>query len=506
VGTASGSGAEACRNPPCRLRFSLSVQRASRELRRAAGMSEQGYSGTLSEAGKHAQLGLPLAKGTRLRFLKRLTARVNWTFLRHQVAFNEAVTTELESVSDAMSELGAQLAAIRSRTDEREGHVKVQVDDLWAAVGAHSNELGALGKDLWTALAVHTGQLEALGDLWNAVGVHTSQLDALGADVWSSMAAIRELLGRQETAFGLQVELVQRQAFARHHEDVSELRNDLVEMGFELGELRRKVEASAAAVRLRQGSIDLLLDEIRRSLPDAPPSRLADKIPAPMDEMYAELEEAFRGPAALVADRLKAYLPDVLSLDRHGPVLDLGSGRGEWLELMKHAEVDAYGVDLSEDFVQQCRARGLKVELADACEHLAAVGEKSLAAVTAFHLAEHMPVERLIRLIDLAIRAIQPRGLLILETPNPENLVVGASSFYLDPSHVRPLPPDLLAFLLEARGLVDVETRFLHPATGSNLRAPRPTEPWSADLAPLVEAVNARLYGAQDYAVIGRRL
>ncbi len=168
--------------------------------------------------------------------------------------------------------------------------------------------------------------------------------------------------------------------------------------------------------------------------------------------------------------------------------------------------MDAYGVDLSEDFVDQCLTRGLKVILADVCDHLEGVAERSLSVVTAFHLVEHIPVDRLIHLLDLSVRALEPGGLLILETPNPENLVVGASSFYIDPSHLRPLPPGLLAFLVEARGFARVETRFLHPDTAATLQSPKDSSAWSADLAPLVELINNRLYGPRDYAVIGRRL
>ncbi len=314
------------------------------------------------------------------------------------------------------------------------------------------------------------------------------------------------MLEQQQVALKLQVDFVQRQAFVRHHEGIGDLRTELAEMGLLIGEFHKKLDTGAAELRLRQGAVDLLLNEVRRSLPEPPSPQALEKLPRAMDAMYADFEEVFRGPSVHVTEVVKEYLPDVLALDRHGPIVDLGSGRGEWLELLKDAGVDAYGVDLNQEFVEQCQARGLKVLLADACEHLAGVSERSLSAVTAFHLVENVPIDRVIELIDLSVRALQPGGLLILETPNPENLVVGASSFYVDPSHVRPLPPGLLAFLVEARGLADVETRFLHPNAASNLRPPRDTEPWSGDLAPLVEAINARLYGPQDYAVIGRRL
>ena len=408
-----------------------------------------------------------------------------------------AITTHTGQL-DALSDLWAAITTHTSQLDA--------LGDLWAAITTHTSQLEAQGADLWAAITTHTSQLEALGDLWAAITTHhTSQLEALG-DLRAAIANTRELLEQQQVALKLQVDLVQRQAFARHHEGIGDLRTELVEMGLLIGEFHKKLDTAAAELRLRQGAVDLLLNEVRRSLPEPLSPQALEKLPRAMDAMYADFEEVFRGPSVHVTEVVKEYLPDVLALDRHGPIVDLGSGRGEWLELLKDAGVDAYGVDLNQEFVEQCQARGLKVLLADACEHLAGVSERSLSAVTAFHLVENVPIDRVIELIDLSVRALQPGGLLILETPNPENLVVGASSFYVDPSHVRPLPPGLLAFLVEARGLADVETRFLHPNAASNLRSPRDTEPWSGDLAPLVEAINARLYGPQDYAVIGRRL
>jgi O-antigen chain-terminating methyltransferase len=120
-------------------------------------------------------------------------------------------------------------------------------------------------------------------------------------------------------------------------------------------------------------------------------------------------------------------------------------------------------------------------------------------------VAEHLPIEALVELIDLSIRALQPGGLLILETPNPDSLVVGASTFYIDPGHVRPLNPRFLAFLVGARGLADVEVRYKHPAD-DGVPVPDRERPWAVDLLPVVEAVNHRIFGPLDYAVLGRRL
>ena len=508
---------------------------------------------TLSDAEAHAGLGLPVAKGVPRRLLKRLVARVGLFVLRPQVAFNAEVLAALRDQELAASRLSAELGALTAHLDDRlsglgsrneelsavlSAALTAQQDtntaetttfgELWEAVAAQSAQIDSRSSDLWHAITAQASHFESLNaDLWTAVQEQTNQVDSLGADLWSAVnnrwQVLQDLQGRvddlglaigrsqqyleeQVTALKLHVDLMQRQAFARHHEGLGELRGELVEMSLELAELGQRLDSASSEMRRRQAIVDALLDEVRRSLPAPVPPEALAKLPGAMDLMYPAFEEVFRGPSQSISGLLKDYLPDVLALDRHGPVVDLGSGRGEWLAILADAGVDAYGVDTSHDFVDRCQERGLKVVLADACEHLAGLAERSLSAVTAFHLVEHIGIDRLVQLIDLCVRALEPGGLLIFETPNPDNLIVGSSSFYLDPSHLRPIPPGLLAFLVEARGLADVEVRLLHPNSAGNLVSPSVSAPWSADLAPLVAAVNARLYGPQDYAVVGRRL
>jgi SAM-dependent methyltransferase/predicted nucleic acid-binding Zn-ribbon protein len=455
----------------------------------------------------------------------------------------DAQEARLNTQTQVLDTLGRDLwAAISAQTDQIDSQgadIWSAVADIWSAMAArstaHSKELEnfeSFNRDLWAAIAAQSSRHDELSrDLWAAITKQTDQIDTLAHDlweavhqVWKSISDAREELEEAQAALQIHVDLMQRQAFARHHEGIGSLRSELVEMNLQFGEihkrieaaaskmneqlaaLRKEIEAAATESRRRQGTVDVLLHEVRRSLPEPLSAEAIEGLPSPMDALYADFQEVFRGPSYSVARSVQDYLPDILALQRHGPVVDLGSGRGEWLEVLRGADVDAYGVDLSRDFVEQCQGRGLKVLLGDACEHLKAVPERSLAAVTAFHLVEHLSVDCLVEMIDLSVRALQPGGVLILETPNPENLTVGASSFYLDPSHVRPLPPDLLAFLVEARGLAEVETRFLHPSADNKLRAPTATAAWSADVAPLVEAVGARLYGPLDYAIIGRRI
>ena len=173
------------------------------------------------------------------------------------------------------------------------------------------------------------------------------------------------------------------------------------------------------------------------------------------DLFYSAFEEKYRGSRELIKSRLQVYLPFVLPVFKafpQGLALDVGCGRGEWLELLTEHGLNAKGVDLDDGMLQACRDRGLQVETADALAYIQALPEASLCVVSGFHFAEHLPFDVLQQLVQEAKRVLVPGGLLILETPNPENISVGSNSFYLDPTHERPIPPDLLSFLPEHYG------------------------------------------------------
>ncbi|WP_220461536.1 class I SAM-dependent methyltransferase [Rugamonas apoptosis] len=168
---------------------------------------------------------------------------------------------------------------------------------------------------------------------------------------------------------------------------------------------------------------------------------------------YRAFEDRYRGSRELIKHRLGAYRPFLLPLVAlDAPALDLGCGRGEWLELLAECGLQGRGVDLDAGMLAACRERGLNVALGDALAALRAQPDASLALVSAFHLVEHLPFALVQELITESRRALLPGGLLILETPNPENLTVGAASFYLDPTHERPLPPALLEFAVDYGG------------------------------------------------------
>lgn len=170
---------------------------------------------------------------------------------------------------------------------------------------------------------------------------------------------------------------------------------------------------------------------------------------------YRAFADRFRGSRELIQSRLRVYLPFIeplKSIADHPTAVDLGCGRGEWLELLAENGFDAQGVDLDEEMVAASGARGLRVANEDAVAFLKALPNDSQSIVSGFHIAEHLPFAELQSLVEQALRVLKPAGLLILETPNPENIRVASLDFYVDPFHRNPLPPRLLSFLPEYFG------------------------------------------------------
>jgi O-antigen chain-terminating methyltransferase len=219
------------------------------------------------------------------------------------------------------------------------------------------------------------------------------------------------------------------------------------------------------------------------------------------DRFYVEFETLFRGQPADIKQRLQVYLPYLTHISGQAKkdrmtVIDVGCGRGEWLELLDENGIPAIGIDMNAAMVDACLTRGLAARCADAIAVLREQKEGSVGAVTGFHIIEHLPFEQLLALFDAALHALCPGGVIIFETPNPENLKVGACNFYFDPTHLHPIVPQVAEFMARQRGFSHAEILRLHPYPDNHLLQ-GDTE---------VEALlNKELFGPQDYAVIGRK-
>ena len=185
---------------------------------------------------------------------------------------------------------------------------------------------------------------------------------------------------------------------------------------------------------------------------------------------YLAFEDKHRGSRELIKTRLQQYLPFVEPLAKLRPLglalgLGLGCGRGEWLEVASEVGLSARGVDLDSGMLAVCTERGLLVEQKDAKQTLQEQPDASVCVISAFHVVEHIAFDVLQTLVREALRVLVPGGYLILETSNPENLVVGTANFYLDSTHIRPIPPLLLGFLSEYYGFSRQKILRLQEAT-----------------------------------------
>ena len=190
---------------------------------------------------------------------------------------------------------------------------------------------------------------------------------------------------------------------------------------------------------------------------------------ATFDAFYSAFQEKFRGSYDDVRSRFAEYLPELERVGAgswNGSVLDLGSGRGEWLDILKEAKLHAEGVESAPRLSQQALERGVLVHERDALEYLRNADANRYGAITAFHLIEHLAGEAQLTLMESCYSALRPGGIILIEWPNIEDIRVATQSFWLDPTHVRPLPHNLLVFMAEYVGFKNLRLLRFRPGPG----------------------------------------
>ncbi len=285
------------------------------------------------------------------------------------------------------------------------------------------------------------------------------------------------------------------------------LANRAKELGDQLAAADQRLtqqETAQAAVRARIAVLEHdrpAHDRTAKQEPVAHSERpVSAPSPDPLTRYYLALEAAFRGEPDRIRRQLAtdylALMVEARAEAGDGPCLDLGCGRGEWLEVLRENGFTARGVDLNPYMAADAKARGNDVTVADALSFLRELPNDSALAVSAFHLAEHLEFATLYELIGECRRVLKPHGRLILETPNPENVWVATHTFHHDPSHRNPLTPASLEFLVNHHGLETIAVLRLHPY-------PEDTRLPGHD--PASERLNGMTCGPQDFAVVARK-
>ena len=224
---------------------------------------------------------------------------------------------------------------------------------------------------------------------------------------------------------------------------------------------------------------------------------------------YFLFEEAFRGSREEIKKRQAAFIQ---FFDRCDAVLDIGCGRGEFLENLKERGIGSKGIDIDDDMVSYCRSKGVDVEKVDAVAYLEGVEDKSLDGIFIDQVVEHLEPDYLVKLIGLCYQKLKYGYYIVVETVNPLSFASFAN-FYIDPTHIRPVHPQTLRFFLGSVGFRELETRFFSPIP-EEARLKKQEFRWDIEEREKefleiynrnVDMINNALYGAQDFAVIGKK-
>jgi len=435
---------------------------------RRGGPSLAGPRATLENASRFVQPVLPA--DAPFRSLKALVLRALRIVTRDQGVFNSAVH---EALRTALLETEAALGDLVAAQGEIREEVAATRDEAGKTAEATRATVLAALDEREAKLLAETKRVEG------ALGRESAARDVLGREVLGSQRRLDELEGRSDAAR------------ARLEEAEARLGRQRAELERAMEELRAaRLEWTTLRTELRSGGGLAAPSEAGGG--GAPETRsAADPISA---GLYADFERAFRGAEDEIRARQEGDVS--LFLGSRGPVADLGCGRGEFLEALAARGLSGRGCDTNPVMVARCREKGLAVDEADLFSWLRTQPENSLGGVTAYQVVEHLPADALLPLVELAVSRLAPGGRLLLETVNAES-VYAMKWFWMDLTHVRPVPAPSLGRLMEACGLREVTTAYRSPVprevTGGG------TEPSD----PLVAALAKLVFAPQDVAVTG---
>ena len=472
-----------------------------------------------------------LACDSRLNQMQAITAEfehqlteLRATAERRETEMRELTARLVESDQRAggqAAEFERQLTGLRATAERRETEMRELTARLVESDQRAGEQATEFERQLTGLRATAEGREAEVRDLAIRVA-ETNQRDAMQ---WSAATTRESALVASIHAAGACGETLTS--------EVDVLRRYLASLGEAVGGVAKRQESSETALIATKNTLETLLPKLQAQLErliktDAISPRLSAASKAlelvdqaensSSDAFYVALEARFRGSKAAIRERQTRYLPMIeearkriddcpapsSNLDSGHPlarlqagkgVLDLGCGRGEWLDLLKEQQVPTLGVDRNRFFLNACREQGLEVVDADLIDFLRSAPDESVAAITAFHVIEHLPIPVFQEMVSHVFRILRRGGIAIFETPNPTNMLTSSLNFLIDPTHLRPVHPEFAHFMLETGGFASVRLEFLS-AYESSYQVGSPDD-------PLARRFNDYFYGPQDYAVVG---
>ncbi|MEA2719949.1 MAG: hypothetical protein QOJ39_1813 [Candidatus Eremiobacteraeota bacterium] len=354
-------------------------------------------------------------------------------------------------------DVAASQEALRGDLEERIDRAQRAASTLRTAFDAFAREATA-----------DRDAVRSAGERLTAAQQRVDELGASVADVPARHDALRDRIS------GLADRVDRMDDLQRRVSDIAGALNEVRKATLELRGSFEAVGSDAVQSRLETLAVDV--ERLRERLVvtpymSAPLDAWPEQRLSTADDFdYVGFEDVFRGSEGFIRERLRAYLP---LLEGRAPVIELGSGRGEFLELMRESGIEAVGVDLNAEAVARCRAKGLEnVVIADANAYLAGAEEGSAGAIFSAQFAEHLPFTELLRCLELARTRLAPGGTFVAETVNP-NSIEAWKTFYVDPTHVKPIFPEVFVFLCRSLGFTGV--RLFYP-NGGGFDEAAPTE------------------------------
>jgi len=388
-------------------------------------------------------------KNSIIQGAKRMVARALDWHVREQVEFNRGVMECVQATIESLNECKQALSAIAGQSADLRAEARELKD-----IRSHWSEWHAGWEQKLAQTEIQF--LRSVSELQAAFQHRVTLMDA----------NYREQLKAQHADF----EHAMERQNQRFWDELTRVRAEYESM----------IHAELRLVR-QKASLARVVEQVSQS---APPEL------AKVD--WLKFAEKFRGSELDIRARQRMY---VSRFREHAPVLDIGCGRGEMLEVFREAGIPARGIDSNEDSTALCQANGLDAENADLFAYLSALPDASLGGVACCQVVEHLPPARLPEMIQLVHGKLRTGGLLAIETPNPECLAIFATHFYIDPTHRHPIPPKLASFYLEEAGFGLIEIERLSPAMES-----------MPSIAGLPEAFRNEFFGSLDYAVFGINL
>lgn len=440
----------------------------------------------LENAARFAQPVLPA--DAPFRGLKALVLRALRIVTRDQGVFNSAVH---EALRTALLEIEAAMTDLAGSQEARHRELREEIEAGRREDSARGEErLEGTRRSLLSALEEREGAVRGAfaDELSRARARESEAREALGRGLLGSQKRIDLLEGRADSAGSRLEESSSRLSAAETRLD--RLKADLGQATEDLRAAR--LEWTTLRTELRSGG-GLAAPAGDDERPGPETRSASDPISA---GLYADFERAFRGAEEEIRARQEGDVS--LFLGARAPIADLGCGRGEFLEALAARGLEGLGCDTNPVMVARCRQKGLAVDEADLFSWLRSRAEGSLGGVTAYQVVEHLPADALLPLVELAVSRLAPGGRLLLETVNAES-VYAMKWFWMDLTHVRPVPAPSLGRLMEVCGLRDVTIAYRSPVpsevTGGGAE---PSDPLAAAMARL-------LFAPQDVAVTGVR-